>query len=303
LVSVPLGSDNIDFIFSELTKDFQLVTVQGQVACKVINVHKLTSMLNFTVNEKGDYISEDPEKLRQKLLNLVQVITRRELTSLPLREAMLAAENIAAAIRTESASSPLLTELGLEVIDASVLAVKPNKETAHALEAETRETLLRQADEAVYQRRNAAIEQERRIKENELNTEAAVETKKREIMERRMEALKVEQEKKQEIDEAKIAGRIVLEKRNEMLVAVRTENNKKLADAEAYGLEAKLRPLRESDSRLIQALVTRGMEPAQLIAMSFKELAEQAGKIGQLNISPDLLRQLLETEDGKAYGQ
>jgi hypothetical protein len=86
-------------------------------------------------------------------------------------------------------------------------------------------------------------------------------------------------------------------------VAVRTENEKKLADAKAYGLEAILRPLRESDSRLIQALVTRGMEPAQLIAMSFKELAEQAGKIGQLNISPDLLRQLLETEDGKAYGQ
>jgi hypothetical protein len=214
---------------------------------------------------------------------------------------MAAAESIASAIRTEAASSPLLAELGLEIIEASVLAVMPNKETARALEAETRETLLRQADEAVYRRRNAAIEQERLIKENELNTEAAVETKKREIMERRMEALKVEQEKKQEMDEAKVAGRIVLEKQNETLVAVRAENDKKLADAKAYGLDAILRPLRESDSRLIQALVTRGMEPAQLIAMSFKELAEQAGKIGQLNISPDLLSQLLEKEDGKTY--
>jgi hypothetical protein len=303
LVCVPLGSDNIDFIFTELTEDFQSVTVQGQIACKIVNVRKLTSMLNFTVDKKGRYLSEDPEKLRQKLLNLVQVITRRELAALALREAMAAAESIASAIRTEAASSPLLAELGLEIIDASVLAVMPNKETARALEAETRETLLRQADEDVYRRRNAAIEQERLIKENELNTEAAVETKKREIMERRMEALKVEQEKKQEMDEAKTAGRIVLEKQNETLVAVRAENDKKLADAKAYGLDAILRPLRESDSRLIQALVTRGMEPAQLIAMSFKELAEQAGKIGQLNLSPDLLHQLLEKDDGKTHRQ
>jgi hypothetical protein len=294
LVSVPLGSDNIDFIFNELTKDFQQVTVQGQVTGKVVNVHALISMLNFTVDQKGNHISDDPEKLRQKLLNLVQVILRRELSTLSLREAMLAGESIASAIKTGLVASPLLTELGLEVLDASVMAVMPNKETARALEAETREVLLRQADEAVYQRRNAAVEQERLIKENELNTEAAVETKKREIMERRMEACKVEQEKTQEIDEAKIAGRIVLENKNEALVAIKAENDKKMADARAYGLEAMLRPLRESDSRLVQALVTRGMDPAQLIAMSFKELAEQAGKIGQLNISPDLLSQLLE---------
>jgi hypothetical protein len=35
------------------------------------------------------------------------------------------------------------------------------------------------------------------------------------------------------------------------------------------------------------------MKPEQLIAFAFQELAGKADKIGQLNISPDLLRELL----------
>jgi hypothetical protein len=36
------------------------------------------------------------------------------------------------------------------------------------------------------------------------------------------------------------------------------------------------------------------MKPEQLIAFAFQELAGKADKIGQLNISPDLLRELLD---------
>ncbi len=46
---------------------------------------------------------------------------------------------------------------------------------AKALQADAREQLLQKADEAVFVRRNAALDLERKIKENELNTEIAVE--------------------------------------------------------------------------------------------------------------------------------
>ena len=59
------------------------------------------------------------------------------------------------------------------VTNINILSILPNKETARALEAETRENILREADDAVYKRRNAAVEQERKIKENELNTQIA----------------------------------------------------------------------------------------------------------------------------------
>jgi len=48
--------------------------------------------------------------------------------------------------------------------------------------------LLREADEATYARRNAAVEQERTIKENELNTEIAIEDKKHQMREAEMAA-------------------------------------------------------------------------------------------------------------------
>ena len=51
----------------------------------------------------------------------------------------------------------------------TVLAVQPNKDTSRALEAETREKILKMSDDAIYERRNASIEQERGVKENEYN--------------------------------------------------------------------------------------------------------------------------------------
>ena len=84
-------------------------------------------------------------------------------------------------LQADLGASPELAALGLEILGVSLLAIKPTPDSARALEAEAREQLLKEADEALYRRRNASIEQERAIKENELGTELAVELKKRQI--------------------------------------------------------------------------------------------------------------------------
>ncbi|HRZ55715.1 MAG TPA: SPFH domain-containing protein, partial [Candidatus Paceibacterota bacterium] len=48
--------------------------------------------------------------------------------------------------------------------------------------------------------------------------------------------------------------------------------------------------------RVIQALASTGMKPEQLIAAAFQDLAGKAERIGQLNVSPDLLRELMGRE-------
>ena len=55
----------------------------------------------------------------------------------------------------------------------------------------------------------------------------------------------------------------------------------------------------QADPRIVQALAAVGMQPAQLIAQAFGGLAENAGRIGQLNLSPDLLQALM----GQGIGQ
>jgi len=276
LVSVPMGSEDIPFMFSELTGDFQEVTVQGQVTCKIVDVQAITKMLNYTLNARGEYVSEDPKKLAKRIINMVQVSLRKDLEKMNLKEAISSGEKIAGTIQAELMESSALKKLGVEVIGFSILGVKPNKETARALEAETREVLLKQADDALYLRRNSAIEQERTIKENELRTEVTIE------------------EKKREMREAEITGKIVLEKKNEELVALVVENSKKEAEAKAYAIETSMAAISKIDSKTIQALAMVGMDPAQLIAASFRDLSENADKIGQLNITPDLLSQLIK---------
>ena len=99
-------------------------------------------------------------------------------------------------------NSPAVQMLGVEVLGLSILSIKPTPEMAKALQAEAREELLRQADEAIYARRNAAVEMERTIKENELKTEIAVEEKKRQVRETQMAAeIAVEEQRATLVDQ------------------------------------------------------------------------------------------------------
>ena len=47
------------------------------------------------------------------------------------------------------------------------------------------------------------------------------------------------------------------------------------------------------DTDVIKSLAAIGMQPQALIANAFQNLAGNAEKIGQLNITPDLLREMM----------
>jgi len=279
LVLVPSGSVDVPFMFEEVTADFQEVTVQGQLTYRIADPKKLSRLMNFTLTPSGrGYSSEDPKKLPQRLINHARVLTRAALKSLPLRQALGQSDGFVASLREGLREAETLDSLGVEVLGLSILAIKPTPETSRALEADAREQILREADEAVYARRNAAVEQERAIKENELETEMAV------------------QQKQRELQEAEMAGQIALEQQNKELVKLSTVNAREEADTKAYAIAAVMKALSESEATTLQALTSIGMEPGRLVALAFKELAERADKVGQLNISPDLLRELLSRE-------
>jgi hypothetical protein len=300
LVAIPVGSTDVPFIFEEPTADYQTVTLQGQVSYRVVDAKKLAGLMNFTLAPNGrDYASDDPEKLPQRVINLVHVLARAELEKLPLRNAIRAAADIVKAVKSQLTDSGEVVALGLEILGFSLLAIKPTPDTARALEAETREQLLKEADEAIYARRNSAVEQERAIKENELNTEIAVENKKRQIRETQMDAERAVQEKRHQLESADLDARTGLEGRRKELVALAAANAKAEADARGYGISTTMRALSAADARILQALASIGMKPEQLIAFAFQELAGKAEKIGQLNISPDLLRELLDHKASK----
>jgi len=275
IASIPLASVNVPFVFNEPTADFQILTVQGQITYRIADPKKAAAMLDFTIDSRGKHVSDQYQKLPERLVYSLQTLVRAEIQGLPLREALVHGDALTARVLGRFQASPEVVQLGVEILNLAVLSLRPTPEMAKALEAEAREALNRDADQAVYVRRNAAIEQERRIKENELQTDLLVQTKKRELRERELEA------------------EIALERQRAALTDQKTENERKEADSRAYALKAVIAPVQELDWRVLMMLNPQGGDARNTIAMAFQELATNASKIGELNISPDLLRSLM----------
>lgn len=277
IVSVPLASANVPFVFNESTADFQTITVQGQLTYRIAQPRLAAEMLDFSIDAKGAYVSDQYQKLPERLVYGLQTLVRAEIQTVPLRDALVRGDVLAGTVLERFKVSAAVTQLGIEILSLAILSLKPTPETAKALEAEAREALNRTADEAVYTRRNAAIEQERRIKENEIQTELLVQTKQRDLRERELEA------------------EIALEGQRAALTDLKIGNERKEADSRAYSLKVVLASVQGLDWRMLMMLNPQSGDPRNTIAMAFQELATNAQKIGELNISPDLLRTLVGT--------
>lgn len=275
IVSVPLASANIPFVFTEPTADFQTVTVQGQLTYRIVDPKKAANMLDFTIDAAGHYLSDQYQKLPERLIYDLQTLLRAQIQGLPLRQALVDGDELTQGVFAQLKASSEVIQLGVEILNLAILSLKPTPDMAKALEAEAREALNRKSDEAIYTRRNSAIEQERKLKENELRTELLVQTKQRELHERKMEA------------------EIALEKQRAELTDQKSENERKEADSRAYSLKAVIAPVQDLDWRVLMMLNSQGGDAGNTIAMAFQELATNATKIGELNISPDLLRSLM----------
>jgi hypothetical protein len=274
IAQIPVSSRDVPFVFNEVTSDFQDVTIQGELTYRIRDPKRVASLLDHSVDAFGRYRSDDPSKLSDRLIHEAQILARSFTQKRLLKEVLINSDTLVAEVLAGMKSSEGVAQLGVELIAFSVIGIKATPEMAKALQTDAREDLLRRADEAIYARRNAAVELERTIKENELNTEIAVEQKKRQVRESQM------------------AAEIAVEQQRTTLVAAKVENERKETESRAAALEAILEPIKTVDWRTLIA-VNSGMDSKLIISLAFQQLAENAEKIGQLNISPDLLTTLL----------
>lgn len=292
IAAVPMGSNDLPFIFNETTSDYQEISIQGQVTYKIGNPKQLAELLDFTIDAKGVYKKNDIEKLNQRIINEAQTATSSFIHGLGLKEAIRSAKTIETKITAGLQASNAIALLGIEILTVNILAVRATPEMARALETETREKLSQDADQAIYERRNFAVEQERKIKESELNTEIAVEEKKKQIDEKKTEAQVQQAESDRKLREMRVQADIAVEKQREVLIEQETANERKEAETRGFVTETTLKPYRDMDWKILTAL-NNNADPKFNIALAFRQLAENADKIGTLNISPDLLDSLL----------
>ena len=253
---IPTSTRDASFVFNELTNNFQSVTLQGQFTYRISDPAQAATQLNFAWNTKRqEYAAKDPDSLPPRIANVVQMETRRELQQRTLEQTLRQSQDIAGAVLARIRDAVLLGPLGVELTNLYFLSAKPTPEVAKALKAQYRETLLRQADEAIYARRGAAVAEERKIKESEGATQIALEEQRGSLLALEGDNARIEAENKGQALET-------------------------LAEFEA----------RASAQRLA---VYSGMDPRSVLALALKELGENARKIGALNITTETLGSLL----------
>ncbi|MDH5178300.1 MAG: SPFH domain-containing protein [Gammaproteobacteria bacterium] len=266
IASLPLVTQDAPFIFKETTANYQEVSIQGQLRYRFIEPLEAAGLMDFTIDPKtGRYRSKDPEKLVQRVINAVQANTRSGVNKLSLDEALIKVKELSSTVLQQVQSEDALRTLGVVVESLHFTTVKATPEMQKALEADYRESLQQRADLAIYARRKSAVEEESKISNRELDNEVELEQRRRE------------------------------------LVARQAENRIKSAEAEAKAMELEAEAETRADE--IRFGLYQNLTPQALVGLALKEWAANAGTIGNLTITPDLLANVVQWIGGKDHDQ
>ena len=258
IVIVPISSADAAFVFNEQTGNYQAVTIQGQLTYRIVEPRRTMDMLNYVIDPKRRmHVSQDPKRLEQRIVVAVQMETRRQVEDKSLEEVLGNAASISAEVQEVVRSRALLAPLGVELLSLNFTSVSPNPEVGKALEAEYRETLLRRADEAIYARRAAAVEEEAKIKSNELE------------------------------------GEISLAREREQLIDLEAANDRKVS--QAWGERRELEAGFTARASEMELAPYRDLDPRKVLALAMRDIGNNADKVGNLNITSEVLADLLQT--------
>ena len=253
-------------------------------------------MVDFTFRSEKEYeqvLFDAKEKISNKVINAAKVSVVQLICNKDVREAISISRELEKILFEDLQENGMLKKYGLTILGVSILSVLPGKDTKHALESTTREQILKEQDDAIYKRRNACIEQERVIRENELQTEISIAEKEKEKKEKEMDTRRLIQEHEAEILQKEIQNSIAIEEEKIKLTDLEVENAKRTSDSKAYDLRVQLEVYKEMDPAVLEILAMNGMDSKKVIAKAFMGLGERAERIGNLNVSPELLSSLL----------
>ncbi len=317
---IPSTAFDTSYVFNDIiTKDFQNISVQGDISYVISDFETASEKTDFSYLNRQGYgskLNEAQSKMSKRIIGIVKAEIARFMASKDIRSAIQSQNELAKELNEAVKANAYVREFGLSIINISVLGISPQPKTREALEAATREEILKQQDDAIYKRRNFAIEQERNIKENELNTEISIAEKEREKEEKAIDAQMSLQEKNaeaqmkklsdehellmKEVETHMISDKALHEKEMEARKftqeeqAVANETRRSMADTKAYESEVLMKVFEKIDKDVLTALLLSGMDSGKMIAKAFGDLASNSEKIGNLNISPDLLESLVK---------
>src|SRR3989440_1183631 len=185
LSEVPVDDRELPLLFHARTADFADVTVQATVTYRVSDPAVAAARLDFSIDPNaGTWRGQPLDQVATLLAELAQQPALDLLARLALTEALTAGVGaVREAVTAALADDARLTETGVSVGSARVVAIRPEPDLERALQTPTRESVQEDADRATYTRRARAVEQERAIAENELQSKIELSRREQQLVE------------------------------------------------------------------------------------------------------------------------
>ncbi|MEV7977517.1 SPFH domain-containing protein [Streptomyces sp. NPDC086519] len=263
---VPVDDRELTMTFHARTADFQDVAVQATVTYRVGDPAVAAARLDFSIDpDTGVWRGTPLEQLGTLLTETAQQHALDVLARTPLARALVdgvavVRERIAAGLAAE----PRLPATGIEVVAVRVMALRPEPEVERALRTPAREQIQQEADRATYERRAVAVERERAIAENELESQIELARREEQLVEQRGTNARREAEEHAAADSVRAAAEAT---RTVKLAEAEAARSVKLADAEAA------RTLRLAEAEAARSVKLGEAEAARAVTLARAEAA------------------------------
>ena len=277
VVEIPTDDRDLTLVIHGRSSDYQDVTVQGILTYRTADPTRLAGRVDFSLDlANGTYVSEPLDRVEVLLSQLAQEEVLQYLARTPIRE--LLSDGIARlrqAVDAALAAAPQVPEFGLVVSGVRITGVRPNPDLEKAIEAPVRERIKQDSDEAAFSRRALAVEKDRAIAENELQSRIELARREQQL---------IEQEganaKRKATDQA--------------------ESSQITAAAEAGRIDAVEGARQRVEANRVEAL--QNAPGAVLATIAATGFAEHITSIDNLQITPDLLGTLVSAFASKSSG-
>ncbi len=279
LSEVPVDDRELAMTFHARTSDFQDVAVQATVTYRISDPALASARLDFSVDpDTGVWRGAPLEQLGTLLTETAQQHALAVLARTPLSSALVDGVTAVRERITEGlGAEPRLPATGIEVVAVRVMAIRPEPEVERALRTPAREQIQQEADRATYERRAVAVERERAIAENELDSQIELARREEQLVDQRGTNARREAEEHAAADGVRAEAEAA---RSVRLARAEAEGARELGDARAQAQAAWLR-------------VHADVDVAMLHALTGTRLAENLPNIDSVTISPDVLTGLL----------
>jgi regulator of protease activity HflC (stomatin/prohibitin superfamily) len=274
LTEIPMDDRDLPFLFNGRSKDFQEITVQGVVVWRVANPEALGDRIDFSLDlAHGRPVGQPMDQIANLLTGVAQQFAAQHLAERDVGAVLEGGvEQIFQRIETGLTGSERLRAMGIEVVSVRIADVSPSSELKRALQTPTFERLQQQADQATFERRALAVEKERAIAENELQSQIELARRQKDLIER--EDANARNRAESEVATRKIAADGEAE-------TIRTVEQAK-ADMERARME-----------------IYAKLPSSVMMGLAARDFAGKLKTIEHLNVTPDMLSSFLQEALGR----